>query len=241
MADFKTHITTSTALGCVYAGAGHALGFPLASSLVAGGLCSVAGMLPDLDSDSGVPVRETSSFVAAIVPVLMLERFEHMGLTHEEIVLAGGGLYLLIRYGLTALFKKYTVHRGMWHSVPAALTAAVVGYLICGCHDQAIRFYKAGAMFLGFMSHLWLDELYSFQVRRGKLRIKRSFGTALKFWSNSAWANFSTYAKLILLLFLAFGDTRYFAPYFDEYEHKIHHTATKVLHDAVEKGREILR
>ncbi|MBM3998442.1 MAG: metal-dependent hydrolase [Planctomycetes bacterium] len=241
MADFKTHIATSSALGLVYAGAGHALGIPLTSSLIAGGLCGLAGMLPDLDSDSGIPVRETASFTAALAPVLMMERFEHLGLSREEMVLAFGGSYLAIRFGLAEIFKRYTVHRGMWHSLPAALIVAVIGYLLCGCHDPLIRFYKAGALFVGFVSHLWLDELHSVQVRRGKLRVKKSLGTAMKLWGDNSWANFSTYAKLVVLVFLAFGDTRYFTRYFGEYEHRIEHTAGRALRDVLEQGREFLR
>ena len=62
MADFKTHITTSTVLGVGY-GATAYFGFdmPMSHCFVAGAMCSVAGMLPDLDSDSGVPVRVTAS------------------------------------------------------------------------------------------------------------------------------------------------------------------------------------
>ncbi len=223
MANFRTHITTSCSLGVVYAGTGFVLGMPLTSCLIAGGLCGLAGMLPDLDSDSGVPVRETVSFASAIIPILMIDRFHHMGLTTEEMILAAATVYLLIRFGLANLFKRYTVHRGMWHSIPAALTASVIGYLLCTCHDEIVHFYKAGAVFVGFMSHLVLDEFYSLQVKRGKLRVKRSFGTALKLWSpRSMWANISTYGKLLLLVALAFGDTHYLRHYMEKYQDRIH-------------------
>ena len=63
MADFKTHITTSTALGVALGGVGHFIyNVPLEHAVVAGGLCGVAGMLPDLDSKSGIPQREMLSF-----------------------------------------------------------------------------------------------------------------------------------------------------------------------------------
>ncbi len=67
------------------------------------------------------------------------------------------------------------------------------------------------AVFLGLMSRLDLDELNRVEVKRGRLRIKKSFGTAIKFWSRrSLWANVSTYGKLILVLALASGDRMYF-------------------------------
>ena len=84
VADFKTHITGSTIVGVAYGYWGFtSQGMSLESSLIAGGLCSVSGMLPDLDSDSGIPLRETSLFGAAIVPVLMIERFRDMGISTE--------------------------------------------------------------------------------------------------------------------------------------------------------------
>ncbi len=207
MAGFKAHITTSTVLGAGYGAAAH-IGFdvPLDKCVLAAGLCSVSGMLPDLDSDSGVPVRELFALAAAIVPMLMIDRFEQLNLSHESMVLAGGLIYLLIRFGVAGIFKRYTVHRGMWHSIPAAATVGLLAFLICSCPDIHERIFKAGAVVLGFMSHLFLDELVSIQWTGWRFRLKRSFGTALKLWSNNMWANVSTYGKLVLLIAIAMGD-----------------------------------
>ena len=84
MAGFKTHITTSTVLGIGYGAAGYLFyQMPVETCLLAGGMCSVSGMIPDLDSDSGVPVRETVSLVAAVTPMLMIDRFQHMNWSNE--------------------------------------------------------------------------------------------------------------------------------------------------------------
>lgn len=207
MAGFKMHITTSTVLGVGYgAGAYLVAGVPLDTSMLAAGLCSVSGMLPDLDSDSGVPVRESFAFAAAFVPMLMIDRFQQLGLSHESMVLAAGLIYIAIRFGISEIFKRYTVHRGMWHSLPAAATVGLLAYLICSCEDETLRVFKASAVVLGFMSHLVLDEIYSLQVKGGRLRFKKSFGTAIKFWSKSSWANISTYGKLAIVAALAFVD-----------------------------------
>ena len=69
-----------------------------------------------------------------------------------------------------------------------------------------IRLFKTGAMLLGYASHLMLDELYSFDMRKGRPRLKRSFGTAIKFWGNSAWGNVSAYGKLALLVALVLNE-----------------------------------
>ena len=114
MADFKTHITASSILGVGYAAVGYGMfDVPPAHALVAAALCSVAGMLPDLDSNSGIPQREMLSFVSVVVPMLMIDRFEQFDLNHEQMVFAAGVMYVFIRFGIGNLFKKFTKHRGM--------------------------------------------------------------------------------------------------------------------------------
>jgi len=207
MANFKTHITTSTVVGIGYGAAGYFLfDMPLATSMLAAGGCSVAGMLPDLDSDNGVPVREMMSFLAAITPVLMLERFRQMNFTPEMIALASGLIYIMIRFGVSELFKRYTTHRGMWHSIPAAATAGLLAFLVCSNNDFEARLFKSLAVVIGFMVHLVLDEIWSFEWQGGRVRVKRSFGTAIKFFGPSVWGNVSTYGKLIILIGLVVGD-----------------------------------
>ena len=206
MAGFKTHITTSCVLGVGYTGLGLYMGIPIESSLVAGGLCGIGGMLPDIDSDSGIPFRESMGFAAAIVPVLMLDRFRELGLNHEEMVLICGAMYLFVRFGLARLLSRYTVHRGMFHSLPAALTFAGVAFLVSGCTDLQLRYFKAAGVLLGVMSHLMLDELYAVEWKGGRWRFKKSFGTAMKLWGKNGWANVSTYAKLTLVVLMILSE-----------------------------------
>lgn len=207
MAGFKTHISVSTALGVAYgAGAWWNFDTSISQCVMAGGLCSLSGMLPDLDSDSGVPLRESIAFAAAVVPMFMIERFKRLGMDPESIVLAGGAVYLLVRFGLANLLKHFTVHRGMFHSIPAALIAGELAFLICARDSLWTRYFFGLAVIIGFMSHLVLDEIWSVEFRRGRFQLKKSFGTAVKFWSDDLWANFSTYAKLGILSLLVWQD-----------------------------------
>ncbi|HJS08786.1 MAG TPA: metal-dependent hydrolase, partial [Pirellulales bacterium] len=109
--------------------------------------------------------------------------------------------------------KRYTVHRGMFHSLPAALIAAEVAFLIFDKDDLRLRYYTAGAVLIGFLSHLVLDEIWSISFRRGLPRLKKSFGTAMKIWGDNLWANVSTYAKVILLTYLVVQDPRWMAQF----------------------------
>lgn len=200
MAGFKTHITTSTLLG-IGGGAAAFLRYhvPLPTCVLAAGLCGVSGMLPDLDSGPGVPLRESTAFAAAVVPMMLLDRMEQLGWAPETIVLAGGAIYLMIRFGVGWLLRHCTVHRGMFHSLPAAVIASELTFLICahGNENIAHRIFNAAAVFVGFMSHLVLDEIWSIDLMHA--RIKSSFGTALKVWGQKFVPNLAAYAILLVL------------------------------------------
>ena len=123
----------------------------------------------------------------------------------------------------------------------ATVTTALLGFLVCSCEDEQVRWFKSGAVFLGFMSHLVLDEYYSFEVKRGRLRVKRSFGTALKMWSTrSLWANISTYGKLVIVGLLAVGDPIMMEK-LESHSAEVHHTARDWVKELVEGGEKLLR
>lgn len=207
MADFRTHIAWSTVFGIGYGVYGHWQGAPLETCVLAGGLCSVAGMLPDLDSDSGRPAREMFPFVAALVPGLLNDRFKQWELSNTWIAVATGAIYLGIRFGVGGLFKRFTVHRGMWHSVPACLIAGLLTFL-ASCSQQALmlRIYLAVAVMLGFTVHLALDELWSVNLSTSKIGLKSSWGSALKFFDDKLGPNLMTYGLLLLCCAAAYGD-----------------------------------
>jgi hypothetical protein len=206
LADFRTHIGWSTVIGIGYGVYGHTQGAPLETCVLAGGLCSVAGMLPDLDSDSGRPAREMFPFVAALVPGLMNDRFRQWDLSNTWIAVATGGIYLGIRFGVGGLFKRFTVHRGMWHSVPACLIAGLLTFLACSQQELMLRLYLAVAVMLGFTVHLVLDEIWSVNLSTTKFGLKSSWGTALKFFGDELWPNLLTYGLLLLCGAAVYGD-----------------------------------
>lgn len=217
MADFKTHIATSTALGAAYGTAAWMVfEIPAPHCAVAGSLCALGGMLPDLDSDSGVPQREMLCFVSVLIPMLMLPRFMQLGWSPETLVFASGVIYILIRFGIGNLFRRFTKHRGMWHSIPAAIIAGLATYLIGLSPEISIRAFKAWAVVLGFLSHLALDEIYSVDLNGRRIKVKKSFGSALK-WFGGRWtANFVTWGVLAGLVLLAIGDHRLMRPFNQE-------------------------
>ena len=208
MADFRTHITTSSTIGVVYGAAGFLhWGIDPATCIVAGSLCGVAGMLPDMDSDSGHAQREVMTFTAAVMPMLMIHRFAEFQLTHEQMAVAAGCIYVIVRFGFGELLKRYTVHRGMFHSIPAAIIAGLITSLVCSCEDWSYRFFKVAAVVLGYIIHLLLDELWAIEWYRGRLRFKNSFGTALKLFSSRWFPNVFTYGVLLAVGSFAWNET----------------------------------
>src|SRR6266849_9402064 len=162
MASYKGHLTFSSALGAAYGALGvYHLHYDWGESLLGGGLTAVGGLLPDLDSDSGVPVRELFGLAATVTPLLLLRRLHHSQLSWEQILVVMAGVYLFIRYGLRELFMRLTVHRGMFHSVPAMMIAGLAVYLMYHGPDERTRMFLAAGTMVGFLSHLVLDEIYS--------------------------------------------------------------------------------
>ena len=215
MAGFKTHITVSTLAGAGYGAAAYAFfDVPGPACVLAGGLCSVSGMLPDIDSGPGRPLRESLAFAAAVVSTMLVDRFQQFGWSMESIILAGAFVYVLVRFGVAELVKRYTEHRGMFHSIPAAIVFGEIAYLLAA-GDLRLRLYKAGGVVLGYMIHLVLDEMYSVYYVRGRMHVKKSFGTAIKLFDrHKVWPNVSTYAKLAVFTFLAFQDQSWMGTFY---------------------------
>ncbi len=228
MPGFKIHISGSSILGVGYgAGALILYDVPLESCLLATGLCSVSGMLPDLDSGPGIPLRESLSFAAAFVPMLLFDRARHMGWTHESMVLGGAVVYLLIRFGLGWFLRHYSVHRGIYHSIPVCLIFAGLAFLLCNTGGLPQRYYKAGAVVVGFMSHLILDEIWSVERSGLGVHLKSSFGTAVKFYSPCWWSNAIAYAGLLAVALLVFNDPIWADA--DPREQKLHSIASDIV------------
>ncbi|MDX1963843.1 MAG: metal-dependent hydrolase [Pirellulales bacterium] len=208
MADFQSHITTSTVVGIAGGLAANAFyDVPAPTCVLAGGMCSAAGMLPDLDSESGVPLRESIAFAAAVIPLVLIERFAKLGWSLEVMILAGAAVYLFIRFGVAELIKNFTVHRGMFHSIPALLISGQLTFLIYDNENVFYRLFVAGAVMAGYASHLLLDEFWSMEFGYGLPQFKRSFGTATKFLSGSFRGNLVVYSLVFGLGYLVTQET----------------------------------
>lgn len=207
MAGFRGHITFSTALGVAYGGLSWwqlNVDWPVAA--VGGLLTAVAGMLPDIDSDSGIPMREISHSVSAIAPLVFIRRIAGWGLSPEEALLITIGIYCAVRFVFFGAIRRFSVHRGMFHSIPAMLIAGLATFLILDFPSMEYRGYLAVGVMLGFLSHLVLDELCSVDLNGVIPKLNKFAGTAVKFWSPSTSATAFTYLFLGGLTYLSWNE-----------------------------------
>lgn len=200
MAAYREHITVSGICGVGYGvTAWFAFGFTPVEAALAGTLTWIGGMLPDLDSDSGRPIRELFSLLAAIVPCVMLRRLMRWGGSPENTMFLAVCVYVGVRYIASAVLAKVSVHRGMFHSIPAMLIAAEMVFLGYESDRQIVRLLMAGGVALGFMSHLVLDEVYAVQWTGVRLKLNKAAGSAVKLFGTDLPANAVAYSLLFVL------------------------------------------
>jgi hypothetical protein len=207
MAGYREHISISGLLGAGYGVAAvYTFGFTPVQGALAGVLTWVSGMLPDLDSDTGKPLREISSLLAAAVPLAMMGHLLHWGGNHEGAMLLAVALYAVIRYGGSWLLAKVSVHRGMFHSIPAMLIAAEFAYLAYQSPSVPVKLLMAGGVAAGFLSHLILDEIYAVEWTGLRVRLNKAAGSAFKLAGKAFLPNVVTYSILMLLTYATLID-----------------------------------
>lgn len=208
MANFREHVTVSAACGCAF-GAGMWTVTPIdgVQAGVAGVLCGVAGMLPDLDSDRGTPIRELTALLGATVPFVAVRRLAEVGHSFDCIVGLGIVIYGIVRYGGAWCLRRFTVHRGMFHSLPAMAIAGTLAFLAYKSPNFGVRLLMGTGVMVGFASHLMLDEWYSVSWRGLAPRLKKSAGTAVKWASGDPTATLTCYALLAICLYVAAVDS----------------------------------
>ena len=198
MANHQQHLTFSSLSGLAFGTlAWYPCGFPAVTCVLAGSLCSVGGMLPDIDIKTSRSFQDCMSITAYIASMLVILRASTMDVTVEMLSIIGAAVFIAVKYGIGNLIQTFTVHRGMIHSIPFAVLCGEILFLTTA-GDTSIRILKAAGLSLGFLSHLLLDEIYSVDVV--KLNTKKSFGTALKF---GMWKNLKLTVTLYFLLFCA--------------------------------------
>jgi len=181
MANFNTHLGVAAVGSGMLATLCLQVGFVDAKdAILLASMGVLGGILPDIDLHYSHPSRILFSILGIVVTFLWVFAAENH-LSILQLWAAGLGIYMIVRYPFWALFQKLTVHRGSIHSIAAALLfALIVTALSFHVFDKPdfISWLTGTFVFLGFILHLLLDEIYSVDFMGH--RLKRSFGTAFK-------------------------------------------------------------
>jgi membrane-bound metal-dependent hydrolase YbcI (DUF457 family) len=183
MANFTTHIAIGTVVSGALATLTLAADVVAPENLVAVTFAGVLGsVLPDIDLKDSRPSRAMFAGLAIFFSFAVLFNAA-TELSIAELWILWLGTLVIVRYGLHSIFHRISVHRGIWHSILAAVfvsvATAVVFRNLLG-KPEGVSWLAAAFMFVGYVTHLTLDEVYSVDVM--DTRVKSSFGTALKFF-----------------------------------------------------------
>jgi hypothetical protein len=181
MANFTTHIAVGTIVSGALATLTLAADVVAPENLVAVTMAGVLGsVLPDIDLKDSRPSRAMFAGLAIFFSFAVLFNAATK-FSIAELWILWLGTLLFVRYGLHTLFHRVSVHRGIWHSILAAVFSSVVTAIVFHHFlgkPSGVAWLGAAFMFVGYLTHLTLDEIYSVDVM--DTRLKASFGTALK-------------------------------------------------------------
>jgi len=166
-------------------------------------LGTAGGLLPDIDLDHSEPSKLVFTGLGLLFAFLiMFNRVPYYSLI--ELWLTWAFVYATVRYLGWRLFSDFTVHRGVFHTLIAAMffgfSITVIAYRVFDF--PALLSWLCGLfIIIGYLIHLALDELYSVDFMN--MRLKRSAGTALKLVDTRDWTGTALLmAAATLMLFM---------------------------------------
>ncbi len=204
MANFNVHLSVAASSSAIAAVVGvnfNLIDFSHAPWLVFLGI--VGGMLPDIDAVNSKPVRLLFNVLALLSATAVLSMLKNYVTSYQLFALVIA-IYWLTRFLVLASIKRFTVHRGIFHSILALL---FFSFLMVCISDLAFKQNSTYAWLngffigFGFLVHLLLDEIYS--VDLSNRRIKKSFGTALKLFNYKNLPSSALMALLTIFLYWA--------------------------------------
>jgi hypothetical protein len=203
MANFTTHIavgTVASGLMSTMVMAANIVSPEQLLTLAAAG--TLGSVLPDVDLKDSRPSQAMFSMLAVFIAFAVLF---NIGWRYSiaEMWILWAASFLGVRYVGGWIFHRLSYHRGIYHSLLAGaffglLTTAVYRHVLGT--NETVAWLGGLFMFLGYLVHLTLDEMYSVDVM--DVRVKASFGTALKFMDYKHLGHSAAMAVATVLVFL---------------------------------------
>ena len=203
MANFTTHIAVGTVVSGALATLTMAADVIAPDNLVAVTAAGVLGsVLPDIDLKDSRPAQAMFGGLALFLSFAALFTIGYK-FSIAEMWGIWLGTLIAVRYGFAYIFHRFSYHRGIWHSLLAGvffwfLTAATFKHVLG--RPEGVAWLAGGFMFIGYLTHLALDEIYSVDVL--DTRIKASFGSAFKLVDGKHWGDTALIAGLTAAVFM---------------------------------------
>jgi ABC-type multidrug transport system fused ATPase/permease subunit len=203
MANFTTHIAVGTVasglLSTMVMAANIVSPEQLLTLAAAGTLGSI---LPDVDLKDSRPSQAMFSLLAVFIAFAVLF---NIGWRYSiaEMWILWAVTFLGVKFIGGWIFHRLSYHRGIYHSLLAGaffafLTAAIYRHVLGA--NETLSWLGGMFMFAGYLVHLTLDEMYSVDVM--DVRVKSSFGTALKLYDTKHLGHSAAMAVATVLAFL---------------------------------------
>ena len=198
MAEQRSHLTVSTICAVAYSGLGAvAWGIGIDLVLLAAILVVISGLLPNVDggpsSESG---KKFIAFLGALAPLIIISafpQFRSSGIARLALIVIIS--FFVAQYISTWILGSFFHHRGLLHSIPAAIIVFEIGYLVFFDLPPSRRLYLGGAAFVGFASHLILDGLLNVDLVGNKEKKTPVLKIAGPTWQS----NFAIYSTMLVL------------------------------------------
>ncbi len=163
----------------------------------------IGSFLPDLDLDDGIPFQIFFGFLGLGFSGLVFLNLYQKGERDIKILfLIPALVFIVIRFIVGYIFKKFTHHRGIFHSIPAAILFGLIFVWIMHFFSifKGQEIIIGGAITIGYIGHLILDEIYASTNLNGlSIFPRQSLGSALKLYSSSKVSTFLFYCLIFFL------------------------------------------
>lgn len=207
MANFKTHLSAGIILGIICATVTVVYGITSHWTLLALLIFAVGigSFLPDVDSDSSTPFKIVF-YTLGITCAIFIIFWAINNYPNQLLFIIGLPIitFMIVRFILGSIFKKFTHHRGIFHSIPMAIVAILGTLLVLQNYSHftnSEQLLLSVAIGIGFIGHLILDEIYAATNLNGnRFRPNKNLGSALKLWSSSLPITFIVYILILILV-----------------------------------------
>jgi hypothetical protein len=199
MANYKQHLTGGIIYGiiCMMVGIFN-LSFTIVNGFLIFLLGALGSILPDIDSDTSIPVQLLFETTGILIPIVIIKNYFTSELNIENMIFLMVLGYIIVRFGASLFFYKLTAHRGIIHSIPAAVIAGCIVFFLFYESQFYTRLIYSLSCMGGFIVHLLMDEIWS--VDLSNIRMKKSFGTAFTLRSSSMTITAIAYLLIIIMI-----------------------------------------